>query len=526
MKKEEFADREKDRNKAVPAPSEGELLPELGNSEGKKISPSQADVPAETASKVSVFRADVPAETASEESAFRADVPAETASEESVFRADVPAESVSEGSSFRANGAAETVSKESAFRADVPAETASEGSAFRADMPAEIASERSAVQLLSRGRRFLFALGRVARGNAVLLIALLAAAITCFFVPIDAQYADYFDLRTLSCLFCTLAVVAALRSIRFFVWLADVIVRRFCNMRNIVLALVFVTYFGSMIMANDMALVTFLPLGWLVLESCGNKKLVAFTFIMQNIAANLGGMLTPFGNPQNLYLYSYFQIPTGEFFAIMALPFAVAFVLILAVCLFVKPEPACVSSRPKNPPVLWRSVVYLALFVLSVLIVFRVFPYYWGLLAVVLALLVLDIRSFAHVDYSLLLTFCAFFVFSGNLARIPAVAEALGKLVSLDPLAFGALSCQVISNVPSAVLLSKFTENYPALLIAVNIGGLGTPIASLASLITLNTYRRVCPGETKKYLVKFLALNFSFLAVLFGAGYLTLWLFF
>lgn len=372
----------------------------------------------------------------------------------------------------------------------------------------------------SRGRRALLAIGHAVKSSVVLIVALVAAGITCFFVPFDGEYLGYFDLDTLACLFCTLAVVAAFKNIKFFEWLADIIVRRFKNMRNVVLALVFVTYFGSMVMANDMALVTFLPLGFFVLESCGNKKLTAFVFIMQNIAANLGGMLTPFGNPQNLYLYSYYSIPTGEFFKIMALPFAAAFVLILGVCLFVKPEPAQVQSRPKNRPSAWRSAAYAALFVLSILIVFRVFPYYWGLLAVVVALLILDFRALLRVDYSLLLTFCAFFVFSGNLARIPAVEEFLGGLVALDPLAFGTLSCQVISNVPSAVLLSKFTSDYANLLVAVNIGGLGTPIASLASLITLNTFRRVCPGEMRKYVLRFLAFNFSFLAVLIGVGYL------
>ena len=243
---------------------------------------------------------------------------------------------------------------------------------------------------------------------------------------------------------------------------------------------------------------------------------------MQNIATNLVGMFTPFGNPQNFYLYSYYAIPTGEFFAIMALPFAAAFLMILGVCLFVKPEPAVLQGVPKKTPCVWRSVVYALLFALSLLIVFRVFPYYWGLLAVVVALLALDFRALLHVDYSLLLTFCAFFIFSGNLARIPAVAETLSAFVAFDPLAVGVLSCQVISNVPTSVLLSKFTENYPALLIAVNAGGLGTPIASLASLITLNTFRRMCPGETGRYLIRFLLYNFSFLAVLIGTGYLTL----
>ena len=384
------------------------------------------------------------------------------------------------------------------------------------------AAESAAVYGRIRHHAVLTMAARLVKSNVVLLVALVAAGITCIFVPFDEAYADYFDWSTLACLFCTLAVVAAFKNIRFFVWLADVIVRRFKNMRNITLALVFVTFFGSMIMANDMALVTFLPLGYFVLESCGNKKLTAFVFIMQDIAANLGGMLTPFGNPQNLYLYSYYSIPTGEFFSIMALPFAAAFVMIFVICMFVKPEPASVQFKAHARPPMWRVCVYAALFALSLLIVFRVFPYYWGLLAVAVGLLILDFRALLRVDYALLLTFCAFFIFSGNLARIPAVSEGLGGLVELDPLAVGSLSCQFISNVPSAVLLSKFTQNYPALLIAVNAGGLGTPIASLASLITLNTFRRFNPGQTGKYLVKFLLYNFGFLAVLIGVGYLTL----
>lgn len=400
---------------------------------------------------------------------------------------------------------------------DTQAEKQGETERVQAD-----AAESAAVYGRIRHHAVLTMAARLVKSNVVLLVALVAAGITCIFVPFDEAYAGYFDWSTLACLFCTLAVVAAFKNIRFFVWLADVIVRRFKNMRNITLALVFVTFFGSMIMANDMALVTFLPLGYFVLESCGNKKLTAFVFIMQDIAANLGGMLTPFGNPQNLYLYSYYSIPTGEFFSIMALPFAAAFVMIFVICMFVKPEPASVQFKAHARPPMWRVCVYAALFALSLCIVFRVFPYYWGLLAVAVGLLILDFRALLRVDYALLLTFCAFFIFSGNLARIPAVAEGLGALVELDPLAVGTLSCQFISNVPSAVLLSKFTQNYPALLIAVNAGGLGTPIASLASLITLNTFRRFNPGQTGKYLVKFLLYNFGFLAVLIGVGYLTL----
>lgn len=360
----------------------------------------------------------------------------------------------------------------------------------------------------------------ILKSRIVLIVALVAAAVTCFFVPPDGGYADYFDLDTLSCLFCTLAVVSALKRRRFFEWLATGIVTAFGNMRRVTFALVFVTYFGSMIMANDMALITFLPLGWLVLSSCGKTKYTAFVFVMQNVAANLGGMLTPFGNPQNLYLYSFFEIGAGEFFAIMAIPFAVAFVLIAGTCLVVKPEPIRLETHPEPAPPVWRMIVYFVLFALSVMIVFRVFPYYVGLIVVTVALAILEPKCFLRVDYGLLLTFCAFFVFSGNLSRIPAVRDLLASVVAMSPLLVGTATCQVISNVPSAVLLSRFTTDYRHLLIAVNIGGLGTPVSSLASLITLGEYRKREPGKTLRYLGLFSLINFSYLAVLIGSSYL------
>ena len=360
----------------------------------------------------------------------------------------------------------------------------------------------------------------ILKSRIVLIVALVAAAVTCFFVPPDGGYADYFDLDTLSCLFCTLAVVSALKRRRFFEWLAVKIVTAFGNMRRVTFALVFVTYFGSMIMANDMALITFLPLGWLVLSSCGKTKYTAFVFVMQNVAANLGGMLTPFGNPQNLYLYSFFDINAGEFFAIMAIPFAVAFLLIAGTCLVVKPEPIRLETHPEPAPPVWRMIVYFVLFALSVMIVFRVFPYYVGLIVVTVALAILEPKCFLRVDYGLLLTFCAFFVFSGNLSRIPAVRDLLASVVAMSPLLVGTATCQVISNVPSAVLLSRFTTDYRHLLIAVNIGGLGTPVSSLASLITLGEYRKREPGKTLRYLGLFSLINFSYLAVLIGSSYL------
>ena len=350
--------------------------------------------------------------------------------------------------------------------------------------------------------------------NVVMVVALLAAVITCFFVPPDAQYLEYFDVKTLSCLFCVLAVVCALKNIQFFYILAKKIVQTFRNIRICILALVYITFIGSMLIANDMALLTFLPLGLFVLTGTGNNKYMAFTFIMQNIAANLGGMLTPFGNPQNLYLYTKFEIPNLEFMQIMAPPFVVSVLLITVCCLiFVKPEPIKMKDEKTVLPI-GRTVVYLALFVLSIAIVFRGIPYWIGLLVIPAALLFLDRKALKMVDYPLLLTFVFFFVFSGNMARIQAVKDFFSMLLQIDTMLFSVLSCQVISNVPSAILLSQFTDNYRELLLGVNIGGIGTLIASLASLITFREYTRQNKGKTGYYMLLFTAFNFAFLIIL------------
>jgi Na+/H+ antiporter NhaD/arsenite permease-like protein len=244
---------------------------------------------------------------------------------------------------------------------------------------------------------------------------------------------------------------------------------------------------------------------------------MAFCFIMQNIAANLGGMLTPFGNPQNLYLYSFFKIPSGEFMGIMALPFAAAMVLIIGCCFFVRRDKIEIDmSRVEEQLPKTRTAVYLVLFALSILIVFRVIPYLIGLLVILAFLLVLDRKAVWGVDYGLLLTFVFFFIFAGNMSRIPAVSELLSSLLQKNTLLFSAMSCQVISNVPSAVLLSRFTLNYRELLWGVNIGGAGTLIASLASLITFREYTAHNPRGTKKYLMLFSLFNFGFLIILTG----------
>ena len=354
------------------------------------------------------------------------------------------------------------------------------------------------------------------KAHVVMMVALTAAAVTSFVVPVDAAYLGYFDFKTLACLFCVLAVVCALKNIRFFYILAQRVVQCFRNARLSVLALVYITFIGSMLIANDMALLTFLPLGFFVLSSTGKEKYMAFTFIMQNIAANLGGMLTPFGNPQNLYLYTKFAIPNLEFMGIMLLPFVLAVVLITVCCLvFVKPEPLQIADEPVKLPV-GRTMLYLGLFALSIAIVFRGIPYWIGLVVIPAVLLFADRKALKMVDYPLLLTFVFFFVFAGNMARIDAVRQLLSGLLEKNTLLVSVISCQFISNVPSAILLSQFTGNYADLLVGVNIGGAGTLIASLASLITFTEYTKHNPDKTGYYVKLFSAFNFGFLAILTG----------
>lgn len=356
--------------------------------------------------------------------------------------------------------------------------------------------------------------------NIVMVIALIAAAVTCFFVPFDKQYLSYFDWRTLSCLLAVLAIVCALKNVNFFYYLAEKTVKIFKTARSSVLALVYITFIGSMLIANDMALLTFLPLGYLVLNGANKQKYMAFTFVMQNVAANLGGMLTPFGNPQNLYLYSKFNIPTLEFLGIMIIPFAISVLLITVCCLiFVKKEPLEFGGEEKKPSAM-RTALYLVLFALSIIMVFRIIPFWIGLTVILIVLLFADWKALIKVDYPLLLTFVFFFVFAGNMGRIEGVRSFFSHLLSINTLLFSVLSCQIISNVPSAVLLSQFTENYAPLLIGVNIGGVGTLISSLASLITFREYCKHNPKRGGYYIGIFSAVNFSFLIILTGIMFL------
>lgn len=322
-------------------------------------------------------------------------------------------------------------------------------------------------------------------------------------------------LVTLTSVLCLLAVVRALDGVHFFAAVAERIVGLLRTRRSLVLGLVGTTVVASMLITNDMALVTLLPLTALVLRATGNDDLLAHVFVLETVAANLGGMITPFGSPQNLYLYQHYELGIGDFWRIMALPFALSVGLLLLACLPVRRtrhEPVSLSHRLP----LGRTLLYLALFAVTVAIVLRVLPV-WAGAGVVAVLLVADRSALARVDYPLLGILAVFFVAAEGLSRVPTVASALRDLLALDPLLVSALASQVLSNVPTAVLAAPFTAEHAQLLVGVNVGGVGTVVASLASLITLRQYAALRPGETGAFLRLFTVVNVAFLVVLLVA---------
>lgn len=351
------------------------------------------------------------------------------------------------------------------------------------------------------------------------LIALLAAGVTVFFVPPDRAYLGYFDVRTLACLFAVLAVVGALRRVGVFAALARRLAAAFRTVRGVCAALVLMTMAGSMLLTNDAALLTFLPLSWAVLHATGSERWAPLLFVLQNSAANLCGMLLPFGNPQNLYLYSYYDIPTGVFLRTMLPPFLLSGALVLLGCLCF-PRDALTVPRDRECLNLPKAAPFFILFCLAAAMVLRAVPYQAGLLIIVIALLVLDRRALAGVDWSLLVTFGAFFTFSGNLARIGPVRDLFVRLLDHGTMVVAALTSQVISNVPAAILLSRFTGDYSGLLLGVNIGGAGTLVASLAGLITFREFMQHQPRAAGRFLALFSGMGFGLLFLLLTAMYL------
>ena len=360
------------------------------------------------------------------------------------------------------------------------------------------------------------------RRETVLSIAWLLAAATAFLVPPDRAYLDYIDGGTLGLLFSLMAVMAGFQGLGLFRRLGEHLLERTATTRQLEGALIFLPFFFSMAVTNDVALITFVPFAMEVLELAGEEERLIPVVAMQTIAANLGSMATPIGNPQNLYLYSHYQMSLGEFFRSMLPLTAASGLLILLFLLCRRSTPL---SLPKlTPPAISegrRLGFYLILFVLCLAAVAKALPV--ALLCVLVALLtaLVDRRVLVRVDWSLLATFVGFFLFVGNLSRLPACHDFFQAVLAHHEAVCAVLASQALSNVPAALLLSGFTDNGTALLVGTNLGGLGTLIASMASLISYKQVVRRSPHKKGKYLLWFTAANLVFLTILLG-GYLLL----
>ena len=368
------------------------------------------------------------------------------------------------------------------------------------------------------------------KSNIIFMVVCCIAVISCFIVPIDKDYLGYFDgaAETLTCIFGILIIVAGLENIDFFHKVARFIIKKFKNVRSVIMTLIFITYVSALVNANDMALLTFLPLAYLVLKYIGKTEYLAFTFIMQNIASNLGGMISPIGNPQNIYLFSFYDISLFEFLKILAIPTLCALLLIVAICMFVKKEPVEYHDDYDHKIHLPKLIIYAVLFVLTFLVVCRVIPFYIVLPIIVVTMIICDYKTYAKVDYTIPLTFVAFFIFSGNMARIPAISNLMTEFADKQTFLCAYLSCQLISNVPTSILLSKFTANYPALLVSVNVASLGIIFSSLSGVIALKCFMKYKPEGTKHgawyYIGLDLLMNLGMLLILYPVSYFSLML--
>ena len=385
------------------------------------------------------------------------------------------------------------------------------------------------------------------KSEIVLTVAMVLAVASMFFVHPDKKYLDYIDFRTLSILFCLMAVMAGFQEIGLFRLIAEKLLKKVSGVFGLVYILIMLCFFFGMLITNDVALITFIPFTFIVLQLLGEdlqRRLVIPVVVMQTIAANLGSMLTPIGNPQNLYLYGQSGYSFIQFMLLM-LPYAtVAFLLLTVYCVSLgvgglnrnaERQFSVGRNILKNREVSRKNSIsvsfssetslagkekaiirYILLFIISLLVVVRVISYPVALIIVILALLVFDRQLFKGIDYALLLTFVGFFIFIGNMGRVPVFNRFLADVIEGNEVLTSVVASQVISNVPAALLLSGFTDNIRGLIVGTNLGGLGTMIASMASLISYKFVAKSDKCNKAAYFRSFTVWNVIFLAVLLG----------
>ncbi len=321
--------------------------------------------------------------------------------------------------------------------------------------------------------------------ECVLVIAVTLAILSSF---ISMPKLSYIDFKVLILLFNLMVVVAAFKELKFLDSIAIGLLKKCNTYTSISLALVFITFISSMIVTNDVALITFVPLSIVIARKANINVLKIVIF--QTLAANLGSSFTPMGNPQNLFIYSFYNLSPIDFFKI-TLPIVILAVLFLVLLVF-KDKKMNLSLDLEDVKIDNKRDVYLfgGLFLIILLSVFHVIDYKVTFLITIVMVLILNKKLFSQVDYSLLITFIGFFIFVGNISTMDVVKNFMEGILNSPKSTFLAsvLSSQVISNVPATMLLSGFTNHFKELLLGVNIGGMGTLIASLASVISYKIY--------------------------------------
>jgi len=351
--------------------------------------------------------------------------------------------------------------------------------------------------------------------ETVLCVAAVCAIATMFVIPPDKEYLHYIDFRVLCLLLCLMAVVAGLKTIGLFNWLTYQLLRRIRNGRVLSVTLVMLPFFSSMFVTNDVALIIFIPFTLMLLDQLGCSRSIIPVTVFQTIAANLGSMATPVGNPQNLYLYAFYNMSIGDFFSVTLPLTAISLVGLAAASIPLLPKKLPQQALEKaDISSIKQLLVYLVLFALCLLTVFRVIPYPVTTAITVLVLFLTDRKLLKEIDYMLLLTFVCFFTVSENLGRVDAIQVFLQQLLQTNALLTAVGTSQIISNVPAAVVLSGFTNQWKEILTGVNIGGLGTPIASLASLITIKFYMRWPGAKILRFIGYFMVANLVSLGIL------------
>ncbi|MBQ6134636.1 MAG: citrate transporter [Lachnospiraceae bacterium] len=365
-------------------------------------------------------------------------------------------------------------------------------------------------------------INKIQKVDAVLCIAWILAVVSAFFVHPDKDYLGYIDFRSLGILWGLMVIIQGIKENSVFDRIAGFLLSRVKKSWQLAAMLIFMCFFGSMLITNDVALITFVPFALMILRECDREDMIIPTVVLQTIAANLGSMLTPIGNPQNLYLYGISNISLGGF-VLMMLPFCLVSAAVLLLLILIIPGKKKSLQKSSSSSITGRLgskhqiIIYTVLFAIALSTVLRILPWYVFAIIVLFTVGIMDHKILFRADYTLLLTFVGFFIFVGNMGRIEVISSFLEKVLVGHEFPVSVALSQVTSNVPATLMLSGFTTDYRSLLIGVNVGGLGTLIASMASLISYKAYAGEYKEKSGKYLLVFTGVNVLFLIVLVAA---------